>query len=325
MYAGLDLGYNVVKVIGEGRRAGFPSATGTPDRARFSLNGNGAGAIVLLEPAHVLVGEEAVQQSRFLTRREDRRWVESEEWYWLFLAALSELTPATVADVALVTGLPVAFYDDKEKVTARLVGEHRVQREGRRAQVLRVTAARVIPQPFGALLAAVLDDRGAIGDVTLAKAAVGVIDVGGKTCNLLSVNRLTEIGKETASVNVGGWDLVRAARQWLSGHCPGLDDLRDHQLAAAIQEGELRYYGEPVPEFPQVIGELAAELAGQVIGEASHLWNGGATLDAVLVTGGGALLLGDAIRKHWKHARLAADPVYANAAGYCKLARRVLG
>jgi hypothetical protein len=74
-----------------------------------------------------------------------------------------------------------------------------------------------------------------------------------------------------------------------------------------------------------VIGELAAELAGQVIGEASHLWNGGATLDAVLVTGGGALLLGDAIRKHWKHARLAADPVYANAAGYCKLARRVLG
>jgi hypothetical protein len=110
--------------------------------------------------------------------------VESEEWYWLFLAALSELTPATVADVALVTGLPVAFYDDKEKVTARLVGEHRVQREGRRAQVLRVTAARVIPQPFGALLAAVLDDRGAIGDVTLAKAAVGVIDVGGRpvTC-----------------------------------------------------------------------------------------------------------------------------------------------
>jgi hypothetical protein len=65
----------------------------------------------------------------------------------------------------------------------------------------------------------------------------------------LSVNRLTEIGKETASVNVGGWDLVRAARQWLSGHCPGLDDLRDHQWAAAIQEGELRYYGDRCQNF----------------------------------------------------------------------------
>jgi len=324
MFIGIDLGYNAVKAVGAGRRAAFPSAVGTPDRARFSLNGAGDGAIVLIEPAHVLVGEEAVQQSRFLARREDRRWIESEEWYNLFLAGLTELTTATVADVSLVTGLPVAFYDDKEKVAARLLGEHRVQREGRRAQVLRVAAARVIPQPFGSLLAAVLDERGAIADVSLGKSAVGVIDVGGKTCNLLSVNRLTEIGKETASVNVGGWDLVRATRQWLSQHYPGLDDLRDHALAGAIQARELRYYGEAVPEFLQVVNDLAADLAGQVIAEASHLWNGGATLDAILVTGGGALLLGDAIRRHWKHARLVADPVHANASGYYKLARRVL-
>jgi len=325
MYAGVDLGYNAVKVVGDGRRAVFPSAVGTPDRARFSLNGSDAGAIVLLEPAHVLVGEEAVQQSRFLARREDRQWVESEEWYSLFLAALTELTPATVADVALVTGLPVAFYDDKEKVAARLLGEHRLHREGRRAQVLKVNQARVIPQPFGSLLAIVLDERGAIVDLALARSSVGVIDVGGKTCNLLSVNRLTEIGKETASVNVGGWDLVRATRQWLSQHYPGLDDLRDHTLATAIQAREMKCYGEPVAEFPALIEMLAADLAGQVIAEASHLWNGGATLDAVLVTGGGALLLGEAIRKHWKHARLVADPVHANAVGYYKLARRLFG
>ena len=95
MDAGLDLGYNAVKVVGDGRRAAFPSAVGTPDRARFALNGNAAGAIVLVEPEHVLVGEEAIQQSRFLARREDRRWIESAEWYSLFLAALTELTPAT--------------------------------------------------------------------------------------------------------------------------------------------------------------------------------------------------------------------------------------
>lgn len=323
MYAGMDLGYNAVKVIGDGRRAAFPSAVGTPDRARFVLNGSGAGAIVLIEPAHVLIGDEAIQQSRFLARREDRRWIESEEWYSLFLAALTELTTATVADVALVTGLPVAFYDDKEKVTARLLGEHRAQREGRRAQVLKVHQARVIPQPFGSLLAVVLDDRGAIADQALARAAVGVIDVGGKTCNLLSVNRLSEIGRETASVNVGGWDLVRATRQWLSQRYPGLDDLRDHALAAAIQARELRSFGEPVAEWPALIDDLAADLAGQVIAEASHLWNGGATLDAVLITGGGALLLGEAIRKHWKHARLVPDPIHANATGYYRLARRL--
>lgn len=324
MHAGIDLGYNAVKAASDGgRRAAFPSAVGTPDRARFSLNGGGAGAIVLTSPEHVLVGAEAVTQSRFLTRREDRRWIESDEYRALFLAALTELTPATVAEVALVTGLPVAFYDDRERLLERLLGEHKAQREGRRAQVLRVTQARVIPQPFGALLAAVLDDRGGIADQALARAAVGVIDCGGKTTNLLSVNRLSEIGKETASVNVGGWDLVRATRQWLSEKYPGLDDLRDHALAEAIQARALRYYGEPVGDFPAFVEERAADLAGQVIAQASHLWNGGATLDAVLVTGGGALLLGNAIRAHWKHARIVADPVNANALGYWKLARRL--
>ncbi len=326
MFAGIDLGYNAVKAISDNqRRASFPSVVGTPDRARFSLTGNGKGAIVLVAPEHTLVGEEAVQQSRFLTRREDRRWVDSQEWYTLFLAALTELTPATGADISLVTGLPVAFYDDKELVLERVLGEHRPQREGRRAQSLRVQQARVIPQPFGSLLATVLDDRGGIADQELAQSAVGVIDCGGKTTNLLSVHRLKEIGTETVSVNVGGWDLVRGIRHWLSQHYPGLDDLRDHALAEAIQAGSLRYYGEPVEAFAETVSEIADDLANQVIAEASHLWNGGATLDAILVTGGGALLLGGAIRQHWRHARLASDPVHANAVGYWKLARRLFG
>jgi hypothetical protein len=35
MYAGLDLGYNVVKVIGEGRRAGFPRRRARPTGRGF--------------------------------------------------------------------------------------------------------------------------------------------------------------------------------------------------------------------------------------------------------------------------------------------------
>ncbi len=157
----------------------------------------------------------------------------------------------------------------------------------------------------------------------LATGSVGLIDVGGKTCNLLSVNRLSEISRETTSVNVGGWTLVRAVRQWLSRHYPGLDDLRDHQLAAAMQARTLRYYGEPIDDFPSIVDDLAAELAQQMLSEASHLWNGGATLDAILVTGGGALLLGDHIRRHWRHARIVADPIFGNAVGYWKLAERL--
>ncbi len=323
MHTGIDIGYNATKAVTDKRRATFPSAVGTPDRARFALSGNNTPAIVLTAPQSVLIGDEAVLQSRFLNRREDRRWIESAEWQALFLAALTELTTGTLVDVEVVTGLPVAFYSDKEQVHQRLLGEHRAQREGRRGQLLRVTHVRVIPQPFGSLLAEVLDERGQIQRADLAQAAVGLIDIGGKTCNLLSVSRLSEIGRETVSVNIGGWNLVRAVRQWLAHQYPGLDDLRDHQLAAAIQARTLRYYGEPLQDFPTIVNDLTADLARQILGEASHLWNGGALLDAILITGGGALLLGEHIRQHWPHAQVVREPIYGNAVGYWKFAHRI--
>ena len=317
MNIGLDVGYSALKAVSGDRRVTFPSVVGTPDKARFSLDGSKA--IVLTRPVSAMVGEEAIAQSRFLNRREDRGWVEGDEWYALALASLTELTSATVADLVIVTGLPVTFYADKAIVRDRLLGEHKVQREGRRAQSLRVSDCRVIPQPFGALLSATLDDRGRIVDQVLATSAVGVIDVGGKTTNLLSVNRLSEISRETASVSVGAWDVVRAVKTWLADHCPDLD-LRDHQVVDTIIARQVSYYGERIDIAPVVDG-ATAPLADQVIAEATQLWNGGAALGAILVSGGGALLLGAHIRQHFRHARAVDDPVFANALGFWRFAQ----
>jgi len=319
MNIGLDIGYSAVKAVTGDRRVTFPSAVGTPEKARFSLNGETT--IILLQPDHVQVGEGAIRQSRFLHRREDRHWVESPEWYALFLAALTELSTATAAELRIVTGLPVAFYADRQVVRDRILGEHRVQREGRRFQRFTVTDCAVIPQPFGALLAACLDDRGRIANPTLAAGAVGVIDVGGKTTNLLSVSRLTEISPETDSVAVGAWDAVRAIRTWLADRYPGLEELRDHQVVDAIIERRVKYYGDPV-DLKAIVDETLEPLADQVVAAASQLWNGGATLDAILITGGGGLLLGPYIARHFRHARVVEDPVFANALGYWRLAQR---
>jgi len=317
MNIGLDIGYSAVKAVAGDRRVTFPSAVGTPDKARFSLNGTNA--IILLQPDHVQVGQEAILQSRFLNRREDRHWIESDEWYSLFLAALSELTTATAVDLRIVTGLPVAFYADRDAVRDRILGEHRTQREGRHAQVFKVTEARVIPQPFGCLLAATLGDGGGVVDQGLATGAVGIIDIGGKTTNLLSVNRLSEISRETASVNVGAWDVVRAVRNWLGDHCPDLE-LRDHQVIEAIIAHQVKYYGEPV-DLAEVVEATLEPLAAQVLASATQLWNGAAALEAILVSGGGALLLGPYIKAHFRHARIVDDPTFANALGYWRFAQ----
>jgi len=318
MNLGLDVGYSATKAVSGDRRVSFPSVVGTPDRARFSLDTDQA--IVLAIPDCVQVGEKAVAQSRFVNRREDRRWIESDEWYTLALAAFTELTTASV-ELNIVTGLPIAFYTDKAVVRDRLLGEHKAQREGRHAQTFRVTDVRVIPQPFGALLAETLDNQGRIADRDLATSNVGVVDVGGKTTNLLSVRHLAEIGRETASVNVGAWDVVRAVRSWLAEHCPDLD-LRDHQVVDAIIARQVRYYGEAV-NLSGIVNATLEPLAEQVLAEATQLWNGGASLDAILVSGGGALLLGDAIERPFRHGRIVQDPVFANALGFWKFAQRL--
>lgn len=320
MNVGIDLGYSAVKVVAGRRRTVMPSVVGTPEGGRFSLYDQEQD-IILTAPEHLLFGDGAVTQSQFVKRREDRAWIESKDYYHLFLAALTEFTRATVVDILLVTGLPVAFYGDRSSLRQRLLGVHKVTREGRRAQTFKVGECRVIPQPFGALLAAVLDEQGRIADQNLATGTVGVIDVGGKTTNLLSVRRLAEIGRQTESVSVGVWDVMRTVRRFLADKCPNLD-LRDHDVIEAIVAREIRYYGKPV-DLRQVVDAALKPMASQVIAQASQLWNGGASLDAVLVAGGGALLLGPYLKDHFPHAQIVADPVFANAVGYWKLAQRL--
>ena len=79
---------------------------------------------------------------------------------------------------------------------------------------------------------------------------------------------------------------------------------------------------EPV-DLTGIVEETLEPLAEQVLAEATQLWNGGAALDAILISGGGALLLGPYIRRHFRHARVVDDPVFANALGYWRFAQRL--
>jgi plasmid segregation protein ParM len=324
MNVGIDIGYSSVKaVVGSDRLVTFPSVVGTPDRARFAVSSTD-GHIILDLPGDgvFLIGEGAVAQSRFVDRREDRGWIVSNAYRRLMLAGFTELTAATWCELVVVTGLPVAFYSaDRHVLRDRFLGHHRVAREGRRAQTFQVSECRVIPQPFGTLLAEALNDHGKIVNHDLATGAVGVIDVGGKTTNLLSVNRLAEIGRETASMNLGAWDVARAVREYLTNHCPELE-LRDHQLIDAIVKRRVKYFGAPV-DLENVIDATLEPMGDQVIAQATQLWNGAAGLEAILVAGGGALLLGPYLTRAFPHVRVVDNPVFANALGYWRFAQRL--
>jgi hypothetical protein len=270
-----------------------------------------------------LVGEAAIIQSRFTGRREDRDWITSPEYKYLMATAFTELTAASRVDVKVVTGLPVRYYEDKDTVRDLFMGQHRFERDDDRtgAQVFNVTDCRVIPQPFGAVLSEALDNKGRIQRNQLATGDVGIIDIGGKTTNLLSVHKLAEVGRETTSVDVGAWDAMRVIREFLAKDFSGLE-LRDHEIIEVVKDRKVKYFGEWHDLSKEVNNALRA-LGQQVLAQATQLWNNGGRLDAILVSGGGALLLGDIIATGFRHARIVDDPVHANARGYFNFSQRM--
>lgn len=325
MIVGLDAGYSHTKAICGARRVIFPSICGNVEEARFSVNGQGSDAIVLNEGStQWVIGQEAVKQSRLVTRREDRNWIFSQEYGRLWFAALSEITAASRVDLQIATGLPVAYFQDRMAVRERFLGGQRIKRGGRAAQLFVVTDIIVMPQPFGALLAACLDDRGRIVNLTIAEGRVGIIDVGGKTTGFLSVDSLAEVRRETHSIDVGCWEPLRLIGERIQHRWPGLR-LRDHEIIGAVKTGEVRHFGQ-VRDIRAIVARAVESLAGAVVGTATQRWNGGARLDVVLVTGGGAYLVGHAIQQTFRHARvIEGDPVFANALGFWRFGQRRWG
>lgn len=318
MILGVDVGYSHVKVRANGHISIFPSIVGTADRNRFGVNGDDSYITLREGERSVHVGLGALEQSRFINRREDRGWIASAEYMALLHAAFSESTKAYQVEATVVTGLPIAFYGDKEEVRSRVLGDHIVQREGRGRQTFKVTECRVLPQPFGALFSLAFSDNGGILTADLLENRVGLIDIGSHTTNLLVATKGRDVGVETGSVSSGAWDVIKALRGHLEQVCKDLE-ITDHDLVDAVIKRSIGYQGGTV-DLSSVVDEASEQLASRIISQITATWRGdGANLSTILISGGGAKLCGLQVMKHFKrHSSVIVldDPIFANVRGF---------
>jgi plasmid segregation protein ParM len=323
IYAAFDIGYAYTKLYaGEDIKVRFPSVVGTPDWARFSLN-DAAVVAVTVGDVEYFVGDSAIIGSQFSERSEDRDWISTPEYMALFHAALSLVAGMSSATMYLVTGLPIAYYrKDKDALEQTLTGEHVVRRTGRTPQTIVVEKALVIPQGMGVAIDAALTMEALVGDTLIAEGDVGVIDIGGKTTNFQRVHQMADVAPETASIALGGWDAVRAMSGIIEEVAPG-GKYEDHEVSAALANRSIRYKGKTVL-IEEEVYKTIVPMAGSIAAKANQLWSGGAKLDAIVIAGGGASLLGEMVSAELDHGeiRIVEDPMYSNARGYYKLALR---
>lgn len=312
--AGLDIGYCRTKgVIGmkESDRFSFLSVASDTVET-FGLSD--VDGIQFDEP-RCMVGESAAKFGGFVVRFESRDWYFSESYHQIYYAGLSSIT-GTSGDVSLVTGLPIKFWKaDGEAVKRVLSGEHHFKRKDRRNQTVNVYATMTV-QGFGALFNLFMNREGVIADEHRAFAPMGIIDAGSKTTNLISVNDLTAVLDESDSFQRGGWDLIAALRDRLVSRFRDLD-LTDFEVEAALIKGRIMYRGQTV-SLQDEIDDLVSAYCTQIKSFISQKWRSVGKMELILLTGGGAYLLCNVLKKELPQLVIDSDPIYSNAAGYYK-------
>jgi plasmid segregation protein ParM len=317
---GLDIGYGYTKAVTSTAEVAFPSVVGQAERIRYQsdlMSENKLGIHLVTPDGERFVGELALLQSRIKWTPQDRGRVTSTTMTTLAQAAFSEL--GVSGNVALVTGLPVEWYGDREALAEQLKRQHVIRRCGGRCPVVEVSQVLVVPQPFGSLFALILDRDGRMVNEDLARGRVGVIDVGMHTTDFILVDRLRYVEKGSSSLTTA---LSRVhqltGRAILDAH--GLQ-LTMHEVDAALRQGTVQVYGKDKDVLRLAEPALQA-VAEELNAQASTLWGAGQDLAALLVTGGGAPVLGQRILNRYPHAIAVPNAVMANVRGFLRYGAR---
>ncbi|MBN1121545.1 MAG: ParM/StbA family protein [Anaerolineae bacterium] len=325
---GLDVGYGLTKAVADnGKSVCFESRVAPAEFIRFQAD---IGAPVQTngltlhdtEEGTLWVGELASTQGRpgAVRSPRDRDRVNDPITTCLADAAFAMLLPGIDTTRArVVTGLPVAFYRDALDLTQHLRGTHRMLLEGRSLTV-EVEDVLVVPQPFGALLSLILDERGRMKTSTLdlVEGKVGVLDIGSYTTDMILVEGLQYIEARSGSIEVGVSTAIAMIRKVLQ------DDYRvsyePHELEQAMRRGWLIVDGKKLP-LNGLASERLDPIARSIEAEARTLWNI-STLTGIVLAGGGSLALKPWLEPRFRQAIYTPNAAMANAVGFLRYGLR---
>lgn len=322
MLIAVDVGYSHVKWMAtNGKRGIFPSVVGNVTVSMLELVNNGYATVTLPGGEQYYVGSGALDQSLAAIRLENRSWVTTKVYQVLFLAALCSATRAINTPVNIMTGLPVSYFGDKYLLENWVTGSLEANN-----QVFHIQRFMVIPQGLAAVLSVLLTETGEFAYTQYREAdRIGILDVGGHTVNTGTfIPRLMrDVPKKTGSVTEGTWKYLQSLKAQLGRSYPERE-WEDHEVARIAATGRLRIYSQAV-DVSALVGDAMKPLGQKCVSLCTSTWGDCGELGALLLAGGGAPLIVEAVQKAFPRliVDLLPDPQWSNCEGYLRLARRL--
>jgi plasmid segregation protein ParM len=299
--SGIDIGFGFTKATDGKEFIVFKSIVGEASDMLFRLdlleNDLTGGFHITLDGQNYFVGDLAEQQSNVRLFTLDQEKFVSDFTKLFALTALGHLAD-DYAMINVVSGLPVGFYKDYHQRLAQILTDsHEITFQGpdESAQLKRIKIGeiRIIPQPLGSVLNLLMDEKGKITNMDLAKQKVGVVDIGFRTTDLCIFDRLQYVERGSTTTDTGmakGFSII--ARK-LKEECGVNVEL--YRMYNAMEAGSIKIRGKDI-NISKLRDKVYANTARTIAADMDRLWSDDWDMDAIVITGGGSRELAEILQ-----------------------------
>lgn len=227
--------------------------------------------------------------------------------------------------IELFTGLPVDEYftggnaRNAERINRKIANLKRSVTALSSNQVPpELISVKVGCQAISAYFDYLLDANGQ--PVMEVQETVAVVDIGGSTTDIAVIMGGQNIdGASSGATRIGVLDVHRSLREKLAQALGLTLRLSPKAIDQACRTRQIKLYGELQDISPQVDAAVR-ETGHAIIREIDRKIGNGATLDKILLVGGGAALFAQFLSR-WRNAEMLKDGEFANARGLLKFAK----
>lgn len=246
------------------------------------------------------IGDSAVIHGEPIQTVAKNRMV-SQEGKLHIMAALGLAMPEGKNEADLIVGLPVDEYEELKTEYLRIIsGQHEIYMldlagNPRKYVNVKISRAKVLPQPMGAVFHYLLTPEGGIRDTLLCQSQLGVIDLGYRTedlCQIHNVQFVSKYSKSNPKLGCHGLftNLADIMRQ------KGIIDQAPEYFEKNWSKSSLTLGGNNVSidEYKKQAFELTLMA---ILSDIQTTWPNIREMAMIVISGGGAYIFGEVIKR----------------------------